>query len=411
MPFPRRLAAAFAALAGFVTVAGAAAGLPPVSGELSGNATTAWLPGAPPVQWKLTLDRGARAGERLGYLDVAADGLRARIEVRAATAAELHWRVSEAELDVGRWLPLVAAKYVPQLSGVVVRGRVALSGEGMLRGEVLSGRARFELRDATLGDPAGAWEVSGVWLRGSFRALPTLETEGALTLTFAEATAPGVVARQGDIEFSIDAEQRVRVSRAKAAFMDGRIEIVPFEFDLRTPEILTDVLFERIELSRFASSLPALLSDARGPVSGKVAVSWSPAAGLKSATGSLRPDAPAPVLIALTPSPGLLTAKIPPRVGGFMPSWLGWLFPAKTPAYETLREIENGETRLEVTTIEIAVQPEGGPNGRSAQIVVNAGPAKHSTAVKSVRFEINVTGPLADFVKLLLEGNVKLHLR
>ena len=87
-----------------------------------------------------------------------------------------------------------------------------------------------------------------------------------------------------------------------------------------------------------------------------------------------------------------------------------WFAPVN-PAYAILRSIEMGERALDLTTLDLDLHPDGDPSGRTARVVVMTRPAGKPSEVGSVRFELNVSGPLADFVRLLAERRVNIRLR
>jgi hypothetical protein len=69
-----------------------------------------------------------------------------------------------------------------------------------------------------------------------------------------------------------------------------------------------------------------------------------------------------------------------------------------------------GETTLQIESLDIGLRPEGDPNGRTARVVLTAKPEKRKE-VESVRFEINVKGPLTDVLRFGIEHNLSLSAR
>jgi hypothetical protein len=391
--------------------------LPPLTGELTGNFQSLTLPGAPALHWTLNLRDGANAAERIADIVVDGTGTHARIEWRFDAAGGGTWRVQESQFDLALWFPLLAPQYLPKLASAIVEGHAALTGEGTLHDGKLGGRVHVDLRDGAMHDAAAAWSVTGIGLQGTLAELPGVTTDGPVKLTFREAKSNGIIAHDGVINFAIDAANIVQVASATCTLMDGRVALTPFAVGVARPEVKTNVDFSGVELGRLAAFLPSVLAEARGPVSGQVELTWSLADGLKFANGSLRPRPNETATIKLSPAPGFLTSRLPEKLReriDLLPKWTGplrQLFHPKNPAYDTLRDIEMGRMPLEVKTLTIDVQPAGDANGRTARIVVSAKPAGAESAVDAVRFEINVTGPLADFVLLALKGQLSVHLR
>lgn len=391
--------------------------LPPISGELSGQFAALKLAGAPPLKWKLSLAPGENAGSRLAGLEIDGTGTTLRGQARFDGWNSAHWRVDEGRIELASWFPVIAPKLGAAVANLTLQGLATFTGEGTLRGSDLRGRMEFSIRDGTIRDVAAGWVVEGMSLRGRLAQIPELASDGRVTLTFREASGYGVTAGNARIEFSIDAHRRINVQQAVMNLMGGRAEFAPFVFDPEKPEVRTNVEFDHVELGRFAKLLPSVLADAEGPVSGRVQISWSAATGLQSASGTLYAQKEAAPTIRLAPSPGFLTSRLPENVReriDLLPKWLGPirnLFRPVNPAYTTLHAIEMGEAPLELTTVAVNVNTAGDAAGRTARVVVLAKPAARDSAVESVRFEINVTGPLADLVKIGMEGRLKVRAR
>lgn len=391
--------------------------LPPISGEITGKFTPLKLAGAPTLDWRLVLAPGGDAGQRRAQFEITVAGSSLRGEAVLDTFESATWRIAEGRVELGPWFSALAPLFGAGVKGISAEGLMLFSGEGVLRGTDVRGGLKLQVRDGVLRDAKAGWAVEGVGLHGRLAELPQLATDGPVTLTFRDASGAGMAARDGRIEFSVDRERRIHVHQAAMNLMGGSVELTPFLFDPTKPEVRTHAQFKRVELGRFAKFLPAVLADAKGPVSGRVELSWSAQDGLRSASGTLEPQDDVPATIRLAPSPGFLTSRLPENVRekiDLLPKWFGpirKLFQPVNPAYSTLRAIEMGEAALEVNTLEMTVNPSGDPSGRSARVVVMATPAASESVVESVRFEINVTGPLADVLKLGLEGRFKVHTR
>ena len=390
--------------------------LPPLDGNMEGDFSTGLLPGAPALHWAVTMNV-PRAHERAMSFAIDGPGTRVRGEATLNSQGDVSWRLTEAQLDVAAWWPVLAPKYFPAMTGLVLTGAVVLDASGALKAGQIAGRAEIELRDAAIADPAKGWSLAGVSWRGALGRLPELAVDGPMRLLFREASVADIRFREGAVEFTVEADGTVRVASAGCAVLDGRIALTPFSAGGAQTHVRTTLQFSAVELGGIGKYLPAALRDAGGPVSGKIDVSWELGSGLKLANGSLRPDVNRPATITLTPIPGFLTDRLPPRMRerfDLLPEWLGpmrlWFAPVN-PAYTILRSIEMGERALDLTTLDNDVSPDGDGRGRTAHLVVMTRPAGKPSEVGSVRFELNVSGPLADFVRLLSERRLNIRLR
>jgi hypothetical protein len=402
---------AILAWAGATWASAGEAPLPPITGNLSGEIKPLLIPGAPALQWTLALRPGATAEERLADFSLEAKGFRSRGEIRLTTPGDGAWRLTEGQVDLALWAPLVVEKYFPELVGVLLEGTVAVTGEGQLRNGTPTGRVTFDLRDGAWRDPLNGRTIAGIGATGTFVQQQELVSDGPIRLSFREATMLEATARNGAMEFSLEPGGTVRVAKATAAMFDGSVAVTPFAFPLQKPAFVGEVLFTGIEIALLRELLPPVLSDATGKVSGRMAVSYSVQEGLVPGSGRLQIDPGSAATLRLSPQPGFFTSRVPPRLSLLPAKWgaISKLFSPINPAYETLRAIEMGETTLEVNALDVGLRPEGDPAGRTARVVLTARPKAKDAAVESVRFEINVRGPLADVIRMGLEGKVQVR--
>ena len=159
--------------------------------------------------------------------------------------------------------------------------------------------------------------------------------------------------------------------------------------------------------------VPTGLAEARGRVDGELALGWSKALGLQIGAGrlDLRPDEP--MVLRLSPAPGLLSASVPERFE-LLPAWLGplakWASPLN-PGFADLVAIELGRTALAVDSLEVRLTPAGDSLGRSARVLVHARPEIAGTSVGPVVFEVGVKGPLAYVLRFGAESGATLNLK
>ncbi len=398
-------------LAGWAVTWAAADTLPPLTGELSGGIALLKLPGAPTLDWKLVLREGGESVERIADLVLSAPGVSLQGEARLQALDRGTWRLAESRVDVGPWFAIITRSLDLDAADWSAEGALRVTGAGEIRPDAIAGRLQFELHDGTLRNSTHGWSVEGIAMRGALGLPPGIASDGPMLVRFREAAGFGLTARDGEIEFSLDRDGRVHVARAASQLMEGRVALAPFEFRLGQPAS-TEVRFDGVQLGQLAGVLPPVLASAEGRVTGAMTLSWSAADGVRPGAGRLQIDPGQSASLRLAPAPGFLTSRVPRKLT-LLPAWLGPLaraFSPENPAYETLRAIEMGKMRLEVQSLEIGLRPEGDAAGRTARVVVQARPAR-GDVVDSVRFEVNVSGPLVDVLRLGLEGkvNVRAH--
>lgn len=403
MPSRRLTAAALSAL---LLVPAARADdwtLPPVVGQLEGDFAALKLPGAPKLHWKANI-AAADAGARAVELAIDGPGTRMRTELRIDAHGDGTWRVLEAQVDIAVWFAAVAPQVSAGLASVTAAGMISATGAGELHGGAVTGRVEIELSDGQVHDVARTWSVTGVKARAAV-AVPSLATDGLVRIGIGEVAAGNLSARDGEVELAIDAKQQVHVTRAVAAALNGRVEATPFDFPLAQPEVKTEWRVDDVEIAQLARLLPPVLSAATGRVSGRVAMAWNSRQGFVPGTGRLQVEPGGGAELRLAPQPGFLTSRVPRKI-----SLIPGLVTIDNPAYEPLRSLEMGETTLQIESLDIGLRPEGDPNGRTARVVLTAKPEKRKE-VESVRFEINVKGPLTDVLRFGIEHNLSLSAR
>lgn len=383
--------------------------LPPLAGEIAGDLVPSALPGGPTLRWKIALRAGASGTERIGDLSIEGKGARASGLVRLVAPTTGVWRLDAGELELRTWFAPLAAKFVATLVGATADGHLAVRGEGRLEEGKLTGRLALDLRGGALHSSAESWSVSGLRLQGALGQLPALASDGRFTLAFDEARFAGLLARNGTVEFAVDSSDVVHVSRAACEMLDGRVEVAPFSFPLAKPAVKTDVRVQQIELAQLASLLPPVLSAASGKISGRIALAWNAESGVQPGSGRLQIDPGSTVTIRLAPQPGFFTSAVPPTIS-VLPGPLAKLVKVTNPAYEPLRAMEMGESRLEVSALEVGLSPDGDAQGRTARLVFTARPENRED-VEFVKFEVNVKGPLADVLRLGFEHGVSVRTR
>ncbi len=369
------------------------------------------------LRWRLVLAPAADGVGQTGTLQLEGSGLAATASVRLSSWREGTWEIAAAEIDLGAWLPAWWARALPPAVGAIAaEGRVKLTGAGTLRDGRIEGRLAFDLGNGTVRDVAGKWRVEGLTLGGAL-ARGDDAAGSALKIGFGSATFGTLVLGAAQAEVTLDPRDRLRISGLTAEAFAGRVAVEPFTVDPAVPEVETTVAIAGLDLGGLSAWLPAVLAGAKGRVSGQATVGWSARQGFRFAQGKLAPAASDRASITLAASPELLTSRLPENLReriDLLPKWLGplrGLFSPVNPAYATLKEIELGQLPLEVQSVSVRIDPAGATADRTAQVVVEAAPAGRTKVVEAVRLEVNVAGPLAELVRLGMEGKLKMTAR
>jgi len=275
-------------------------------------------------------------------------------------------------------------------------GLPALSGE-------LAGELSFR---------SGEWAVNGPFALGLSSMPEPLMAK--LSLRAAELPLPELELSDLAVEAEIELPRNVaRVRVAEFTALGGRVSLRPFEIDLGNAEavsVAATAELHGLALDQLAALVPEAVREASGRVSGEVRLSWSAATGLQIGSGALRIEPSAQAQLRLTAMPGFLTQHTTPRFF-WMPASFGrlarWLA-LDNPAYDTLAEIEEGTQPLHVESLHVALYPDGPDGPRSAAVSLVARPLS-GAVVKQLRFDINVSGPLDQVLRLGASDSVKLN--
>jgi|GEM_PF-744676 len=305
-------------------------------------------------------------------------------------------------------LPALGGELVPD-AGQLPTGQPGLAGEfaGELTGELsfrvgewaVSGPFRLKLRMGGAGRVGETGLPLLLWV--SFRA--------------AELPLPELELSDLRIEAEVDlARNLARVSVAEFTALGGRVSLRPFEIDLGNADAISVEAIAELHglaLDQLAVFVPEAVREARGGVSGEVSLSWSAASGLQVGSGALRIDADAEdAQLRLAAMPGFLTQHTTPRFV-WMPASLGrlarWLA-LDNPAYDTLEEIEEGTQPLHIESLHVSLYPDGLGGPRSAAVSLVARPIS-GAVVKQLRFDINVSGPLDQVLRLSASDSLRIN--
>jgi hypothetical protein len=354
--------------------------LPPLDGEIAGELTPVFLPGAPPVKWRATIHT-AKPRERTVTVAMDGPGWKLRGSAVLDPRGEGTWALDELEIDLGEWFGWVGPRLLPASPQASLRGVLHLRGAGAWRDGALSGRADLTVRDGRFEDPARGLVVEGLALRVAEVDLGRRRTAAGQVLEWREGRYDTIPFGPGRVEFAIDGKA-VQVQRVTLAIFGGDFEAGPLEVSAKNPVLDLTARMQGVQLQRMLFLLPPVLKAAQGRLDGNLALR-SDGAGLQIGIGRLRLREGETAELQFAPSPGLLTAQLPAAVKQHYPG---------------LEKLETGGIPLRADRLEVDLSPAGDAEGRTATVHIEGGPA--DPALKApVVLQINVRGPLESVVK------------
>lgn len=385
--------------------------LPLLTGNLQGVVT---LIEGRPLSWRLSWLQ-TTGDLKKGEVVVSGDGTELKIALEFKTGTgRMSWRVMQGRVDLGAWLAILATRpdLAAVLEGAKATGALEITGEGEVNASGPTGKLILEWRDGAARNDGQDWSVEGIHLRigGDVRALAAGTVPVELRVKTLSTSTFG--ARNLTASATLHDFDRVEVARTQIEIAGGYVSAEPFSFSLAAPALSVTVAMERVGLQDLVVFVPATLSDARGRVNGRLRLDWNPTDGVRVGAGELMLEKSEPTTLRLTASPGFLTEQMPARFT-LVPDWFGplkRLFSPANPSYQTLQDIELGKLGLLVETLEVRLTPEGDPLGRTASVFVRARPEKAGSVIDVVTFQVNVSGPLAEVLRLGMEQNFSLQL-
>lgn len=387
--------------------------LPMFDGEVSGE--LALFRGNVDVRWRVVAESPPEEpGVRRGRLELSGHGAQvAAVATLDLKSGVTRWKIEKAEADLAELFPALSPHLLPDFAHLFASGRITAEGGGEVTADgSVSGALAIVISDASVRDFFGGWAAEGLDARIELPALPALTTAPGQHLAlrrFTHASA-GVEIRDTQTDIGYGSDGRIHLSNTKTYGYGGLIEMAPFALNPLAPEVSTRVRIENIDSESLAAFLPGSIAETHGRFSGDLALSWSPETGVVPGDGKLELVKAPGTAIRLSKAPGFFTANMLPRIY-FLPDSLGFLqrwFSIKNPAYDVLQKIERGESPIMVDAITINFTPDGDELGRSASVVIAARPADAKSAVKNLRINVNVTGPITKVLEMSTTDRVQI---
>lgn len=362
--------------------------IPPLDGELAGEFTVRATPEAPVLTWKISA-RTARPRERMIDLAIDGPGLRVRLAAVLDPAGEGTWELREAEVDVGRWLPSIAALWPDfPLGPLVIGGHVKAQGAGGVSGGVPRGRLQLTLRDGRVDDAAHKVQLEGIAGTIGVEELSPLRTAPAQRLTWTHGRYDVAEFGAGHVVLALDGDQ-LRIAELRLAAFGGELALSAMQVSLTRPEAEMTATISGIDAALVLPLFPQFATAARGRLDGSLSLRRD-AEGIHVGAGRLALPAGAVADVLLKPSAGLLTSSLPESVRKHYPG---------------LADLEAGRVPLRAEVLEIVIDPAGDAEGRTARVRLAGGPVDPRMRAP-IDLTVNVRGPLESLFKFASDSRL-----
>ena len=401
-------------LANWVQLLGATgSSLPSFSADVAGAFHWLELTGSPPLQTRMQANVDAEGRAEL-ILMTTGEGVAITVEAGLPVPSNPGtWKIVRGEIDLAIWERFVAehfaATVLPQ--DLEAHGVVHLVGHGSWQDGNLSGVLSATLHDGKVLSVAEGWAVEGLELLTELQLNDTVPQLRSSHVTAKSFSVAGIAGTALEVAIVGKPDGAWQVLELRLETLGGTVAAESFLIFPAKLAAAVTINLKDLDLSQLANLVPQALTSAGGHLSGRLGFEWSKKSGFTPKEGRLRLGANEGATLRLANAPGFLSDHVSEKIN-LVPAWMGpvaKILAQENPAYLALRQIESGRTPLKVEKLEIDLYPDGPEAPRSAQINITASPASGS-AVKTVRFNVRVLGPLDEVLKLGLNNRVGMQL-
>jgi hypothetical protein len=389
--------------------AGLPAAAPPATlrGQIGGELHVGPEEAALVVPWTVEVQQADSGAAELQFA-AQLFGADVRARVQQTEGGEVRWKVQQAEWAVTELIAQSPATLPAALASLQWEGRLRLHGEGGWTEEGPSGPLQVTWAEGAVRGNEPELAVEGLEAAFELQDWFSEPRSGQGALRFASATVAGIELRQAVVALALQPDGSMQIGPGRMNALEGQLVVAPIVWPTEGPLTIT-VQAVGLSLARLAAFAPQMVRAATGTVSGHVVLQWDEEGGLEPIDGHLVIDSQRDVELTMGPRPGFLTRQVPRRYE-FLPSWMGSfgrrLAPVN-PAYEMLEGIELGRLPLRVRRLEIEFFPPDDPMQRTARIEIEGRPTT-GEVIESLTIQLNLSGPLADIIRLGLDDRAQI---
>lgn len=322
-----------------------------------------------------------------GTVDAQGPGLAAQVEAEFAPAtARLDFQLKQAQVDLALWQGFIQSLVVLPGGRWDLAGQVSATARGSYAGNKLVAQGTVALREGRFHWPERDVTAEGVSADFTFQDFERIISEPG-RVTIRELRAGQITAREVDLGLAFDGPEKFSVTHATLQAFGGRLTAEPFRFFPRNNELEFTVVADGIIVEQVMALAKDVPARARGVVDGRLPIRVD-AGGLRLGTGWLEIKRGTYAEVQFDAA-GLLTSGVAPT----------------NPSYPTLKKVESGLLRLQLTELRLDIRPPNQPAGRSATIKI-AGEPVDKEVKAPVNLSLNVNGPIEQLLNLGLDRRI-----
>lgn len=339
---------------------------------------------------ELTVKFAARLGEGNRWhasVDASAPGFVAQAQGDYDLPKEaLQFRLARAEIDLGRWQGFIQSLVVLPGGRWEMAGQLSATAEGRWGDHQLAASGTVRLRDGRFVYAERNVTAEGVQADFTFTDFDQVRSLPG-TVTIRELRAGEIAMSEVDLELAFEGPDRIAISRASLQAFGGKLAAEPFKFFPNNSELEATLLADGIVVEQVLALAKDVPAKATGLVDGRLPFRID-GGGLRLGTGWLELKKGAYAEVQFNAS-GLLTRGVAPS----------------NPSYPTLKRIESGLLRLQLSELRLEIRPPNVPPGRSATVRI-AGEPVDKDVKAPVKLDLNVNGPIEQLLNLGLDRRI-----
>ncbi|MDX2109378.1 MAG: YdbH domain-containing protein [Verrucomicrobiota bacterium] len=274
---------------------------------------------------------------------------------------------------------------VPALNDLELSGRYAVNAEGTFAGKTYAARASVLAENATFRFAKKEITVEGLNADLSLDSIYPLHTDGVRTITFSRVTTGKLDIIDGIIEFRIDDNETMVVSKFEYGFLGGRIMSAPFTVNPAKPTFTLALACIGLDMVEATTLFPQLQVEAAGLLDGVIS--------FRIENGQI------------TPLPGYLElrkgmhGKIRYRKDG----WLTEGLDIKSLNFQVNRSVETAFNNFDVESLRIDIKE---TVGRDVGVTIVSSGSGYGETLKTTvpigSLTVNTEIPIQDLMELPL---------